>query len=212
MGPEHQPSSHYKKDDGCLNGHAYFVDTYYVVGPQDFEESKVNCCSVAKSCPALWPHGLQHARLPCSSLSSRVSSKRWINMSSLGNGYIKIKYNKVCAPKSIRWCWFFLKFSINRCRREGHLPKDRLAVDWWLSHHIYFLLLFLDSLHIWVKNLPFKYFITAIVGKVSWRPGRTQLVTTALKEVKSMGFAVVLARFHPSRYATYSPYKLRYLT
>ena len=76
MGPEYQPSSHYKKDDGCLNGHACFVDTYYVVGPEDFEDSKTNCCSVAKSCPALLPHGLQHARLPCSSLSSRVSSKR----------------------------------------------------------------------------------------------------------------------------------------
>ena len=29
----------------------------------------VNCCSVAKLCPTLWPHGLQHARLPCISLS-----------------------------------------------------------------------------------------------------------------------------------------------
>ena len=28
------------------------------------------CCeSVSKSCPTLWPHGLQHARLPCPSLS-----------------------------------------------------------------------------------------------------------------------------------------------
>jgi len=53
VGPEYQPSSHYKKDDGCLNGNAYFVDTYCVVGPQDFGASKVNCCSVAKSCPAL---------------------------------------------------------------------------------------------------------------------------------------------------------------
>ena len=29
-----------------------------------------HCCSVAMSCPILWPHGLQHARLPCPSLSS----------------------------------------------------------------------------------------------------------------------------------------------
>ena len=27
------------------------------------------CCSLVKSCPTLWPHGLQHARLPCPSLS-----------------------------------------------------------------------------------------------------------------------------------------------
>ena len=32
-------------------------------------------CSVTKSCPVLWrPHGLQHARLPCPSLSPRVCS------------------------------------------------------------------------------------------------------------------------------------------
>ena len=32
------------------------------------------CCSVAKSCPTLRPHKLQPARLPCPSLSPRVSS------------------------------------------------------------------------------------------------------------------------------------------
>ena len=30
------------------------------------------CCSVAELCPTLKPHGLQHARLPCPSLSPRV--------------------------------------------------------------------------------------------------------------------------------------------
>ena len=29
-------------------------------------------CSVTKSCPTLWPHGLQQTRLPCSSLSPGV--------------------------------------------------------------------------------------------------------------------------------------------
>ena len=32
------------------------------------------CGSVEKSCLTLWPHGLQHARLPCPSLSPRVYS------------------------------------------------------------------------------------------------------------------------------------------
>ena len=32
------------------------------------------CCSVAKSCLTLWPHGLQHIRLPCPSLFPRVCS------------------------------------------------------------------------------------------------------------------------------------------
>ena len=36
---------------------------------------KMYCCgSVARSCPTLWPYGLQHARLPCHSLSPRVCS------------------------------------------------------------------------------------------------------------------------------------------
>ena len=30
------------------------------------------CCSVTESCPTLWPHGLQHARLPCPSQFPRV--------------------------------------------------------------------------------------------------------------------------------------------
>ena len=32
------------------------------------------CCSVDKSCPPLQPHEMQHARLPCPSLSPRVCS------------------------------------------------------------------------------------------------------------------------------------------
>ena len=36
--------------------------------------NNVLCCSVIKLCPTLRPHGLQHTRLPCPSLSSRVCS------------------------------------------------------------------------------------------------------------------------------------------
>ena len=32
------------------------------------------CCSAAKSCTTLWPHGLQHPRLPCPSPPLRVCS------------------------------------------------------------------------------------------------------------------------------------------
>ena len=32
------------------------------------------CCSAAQSCPTLQPHGLQHARLPCPSLTPRTCS------------------------------------------------------------------------------------------------------------------------------------------
>ena len=34
-------------------------------------------CSLTKSCPTLQPHGLQHVRLPCLSLSPRVCSNSW---------------------------------------------------------------------------------------------------------------------------------------
>ena len=42
----------------------------------------LDCCSVAQSCPTLRPHELQHERLPCPSLSSRIcpgsrSLHRW---------------------------------------------------------------------------------------------------------------------------------------
>ena len=39
------------------------------------------CCSVAQSCDSLWLHGLQHARLPCPSLSRGVciNSSPWVN-------------------------------------------------------------------------------------------------------------------------------------
>ena len=35
------------------------------------------CCSVTKSCPTLRPHGLQHARLTCPSLSPGVISNTY---------------------------------------------------------------------------------------------------------------------------------------
>ena len=39
-----------------------------------FTTNTTCCCSVTESCPALQSHGLQHARLPCSSLSHGVCS------------------------------------------------------------------------------------------------------------------------------------------
>ena len=45
-----------------------------VLSPIIEEPQKHCCCSVAKLCPTLWPHGLQHARLSCLSLSPEVCS------------------------------------------------------------------------------------------------------------------------------------------
>ena len=53
----------------------------YVVGEEEmctfiwagrWRDVSCGCFSVAKSCLTLWPHGLQHARPPCPSLSPRV--------------------------------------------------------------------------------------------------------------------------------------------
>ena len=38
------------------------------------KQSYIHCCSVAQSCPTLWPNGLRNARLPCPPLSPRVCS------------------------------------------------------------------------------------------------------------------------------------------
>ena len=41
------------------------------------------CCSITKSCLTLWPHGLQHARIPCPSLPPKVSPCWWCHVKPL---------------------------------------------------------------------------------------------------------------------------------
>ena len=41
---------------------------------QNYYLGQICCCSVTKSCPTFQPHDLQHARLPCPSLSPGVCS------------------------------------------------------------------------------------------------------------------------------------------
>ena len=41
---------------------------------QQHHEDSCCCCSIAQLCPTLWLYGLQHARLPCPSLSPGVCS------------------------------------------------------------------------------------------------------------------------------------------
>ena len=49
-----------------------------------------SCCSVTKLCPTLWPHGLQHARLPRAIPSPRVCSNscalsQWCYLTTLSS-------------------------------------------------------------------------------------------------------------------------------
>ena len=53
-----------------------FITTHFLLCKFWSTDTK-NCAIVfvqSLSCDSLWPHGLQHARLPCPSLSSRVCS------------------------------------------------------------------------------------------------------------------------------------------
>ena len=65
-----------KRNFTPLNCHFPNVPTY----PHSPRQPVINfclcccCCSVTKSYPTLWSHGLQHARLPCPSLSPEVWS------------------------------------------------------------------------------------------------------------------------------------------
>ena len=61
----------------------FYLNQIHVLSSYDVKGEKARracisclprCCSVAKSCPTLWPHELQHVRLPCPSLFPGVCS------------------------------------------------------------------------------------------------------------------------------------------
>ena len=99
-------------------------------------------CSVAKSCLTLWLHGLQHARLPCPSLSSRVCSLMSIESLMPSNHFIlscplllpsifssiRVFSNELAL--CIRWpkCWSF-SFSLSPSNEYSGLISFR--IDWF---------------------------------------------------------------------------------
>ena len=71
------------------------------------------CCSVIKSCPTLWPHGLQHISLPSPSLSPGVylnscPLSRWcyLTISSSATPFL-FCLQPFSAPGSFPVSWFF---------------------------------------------------------------------------------------------------------
>ena len=56
----------------------HFSEEFRLLGfsalAQRFKIRCCYCCSATQSCPTLWPHGLQHPRLPCPLLYLRVCS------------------------------------------------------------------------------------------------------------------------------------------
>ena len=75
--------------------------------------SNACCCSVAQSCLTLWPHGLQHTRIPCLSLSPRVCSSscplnRWWHP-AISSSVIPFSscLQSFPASGSLPMCWLF---------------------------------------------------------------------------------------------------------
>ena len=101
-------------------------------------------CSLTKSCPTLQPHGLQHVRLPCLSLSPRVCSNSWSLspwchlISSLtpfsSCPHLNLFQHQGLSNESalcIMWpkYWSF-SFSISPCPSDEYLGLISFRIDW----------------------------------------------------------------------------------
>ena len=122
-----------------------------------------DCCSAAKSCLTLRPPGLQHARLPCPSLSPGVcrnscASSRWchpaispsvILFSSCLQSFPASVFSSESAPHIRCPKYWRFSFSISPSNEYSGLISFRidsfdLAVQWTLNIHL--LSSFLNSL------------------------------------------------------------------
>ena len=94
------------------------------------------CCSVAQSCPTLQPHGLQHARLPCPSLSPGACSNSSVMPSNhlilchsllLLSFFLRIRVFSNESSLHIRWpkYWSF-SFSISPSNEYSGLISFRI--------------------------------------------------------------------------------------
>ena len=117
----------------------------------------VLCCSVAQLCLTLWPHGLQHARLPCPSLTSWSLLKLMsIELVMLSNHLI------LCLTVDLQyWCFrcttkYSVIFEILLHKRftyclyiVTYLSQYKLMVNYfvlWIIIQCYIFLLFKFSL------------------------------------------------------------------
>ena len=114
--------------------------------PLKFCMCNVFCCSVAKSCLTLRPHGLQYARLLCPPLSPGVCSNScplrwWCYLTISWFMDLTIQVPKQCCTlqhPTLLWPCKILQFSNKQWRRKLQLqcsclenPRDREA--WWAA-------------------------------------------------------------------------------
>ena len=62
------------------------------------KQSYIHCCSVAQSCPTLWPNGLRNARLPCPPLSPRVCSNSMSMESMMPSNHLILCHPLLLLP------------------------------------------------------------------------------------------------------------------
>ena len=92
------------------------------------------CHSVVSD--SLWPHGLQHARLPCPSVSSRVCSIHWVNdaiqlsdpLSPLSPPYLDPSQHQGLFKLISSWYWNFI-FKI--CPSNEYSGLNFPRIDWF---------------------------------------------------------------------------------
>ena len=90
------------------------------------------CCSAAKLCLTLWPYGLQHARLPCPSLSPGVcSNSRPLDVGDAIQPSHPLQSTSAESALHIRWpkYWSF-SFSISPSNEHSGLISFR--IDWFV--------------------------------------------------------------------------------
>ena len=99
-------------------------------------------CSVTKSCPTLWPHGLQQTRLPCPSPTPRVYSNscpvsQWCHP-AISSSVIPFSSHLQSFPASvfsnesslrIRWPKYW-SFSLNMSPFNEHPWLKSFRMDW----------------------------------------------------------------------------------
>ena len=86
------------------------------------------CSSVTKSCPTLWPYGLQHTRLPCPSLSTRVCSNscplsQWCHPTISSSPFFS-------CPQSFQWRSFPVSWLFTSGAKVLELQRQHQSFQW----------------------------------------------------------------------------------
>ena len=109
---------------------------------ENYCEPIYTCCSVAKSCMTLWSHRLQHARLPCPSLSPRVCSNscplsRWCHP-TISISVIHFSSSPQSFPgwESFLISWLFNEISSQSIGALGSASVLPMNIQGWFTSEL----------------------------------------------------------------------------